>query len=389
MMTPTVTEILRPLEAVTPDPFLARPRSPLRPTARSARQNARPHTEPPPPTARSAMRSGRLRLPMLVGVSLLAAGTGAAAQLVTPTSAKAATAPTKIADVRGWNSVRAFNGVQAWTTFSSVDRRWHVVVRRNGRTTLPAGIPAGDRRLEVDVGPGRDGKPALAFLRCATVCRVVVSDLGGRRAQTVAGSERASSPTIWGSRVAWVFGRATVMTRRFGAAGVTRLPGAPRRKCDGSRCRRPTGASVDQLELYRERLALITTYNLSDSSRTEVRAESVRGGPQRLIAHMTVAEGGQRWVGPAWARNHLYFYKSCPFGCSDGGTYRYDPDSGAYARRTSNTTLAGFAMDDDGRRAFEIPGPIGDGDEDTVPTSLNLSAPLRLTRARAPIPRSG
>ena len=371
MLTPTVTEIPRPLEAVTPDHFLARPASPLPPT--------------PPSARRRPLRGRRVRLPTPVGVALLAAGAGTAPQLAASAGAQAATGATKIAEVRGWNSVRAWNGVQAWTTFSSTDRRWHVVVRRNGQTSTPPAVPAGGARLEVDVGPGRDGKPALAFVRCAAVCRVVVSDLDGRHAQTVAGSEGASSPTIWGSRVAWVRGDATVLTRRMGTAGITRLPGAPRRKCAAGGCERPRHASVDDLELQRDQLALITTYDLPDFRRAEVRTESVRGGAQRLIAHMTVAEGGQFWVGPAWADGHLYFYKSCPFGC-DQGAYRHDPDTGAYAwARKSDTTLAGFAMDDDGRRAFEIPGPV-EADPDSVATTLRLSAPLRFRRARAPIP---
>ena len=371
MLTPTVIELPRPLEAVTPDHFLPRPASPRPPTPSSAR--------------RRPLRGRRLRLPTLVGVALLAAGVGTAAQLAAPAGAQAATGATTIAEVRGWNSVRAWNGVQAWTTFSRTDRRWHVVVRRNGHTSTPPAIPAGGARLEVDVGPGRDGRPALAFVRCAAVCRVVVSDLEGRRTQTVAGSEGASSPTIWGSRVAWVRGAATVLTRRAGTAGISRLAGAPRRKCDAGGCARPRHARVDDLELRREQLALITTYDLGDFSRAEVRTESVRGGPQRLIAHMTVAEGGQFWVGPAWADGHLYFYKSCPFGC-DQGVYRYDPDTGAYAwARKANTTLAGFAMDDDGRRAFEIPGPVA-ADPDTVATALRRSAPLRFRRARAPVP---
>jgi hypothetical protein len=46
MITPTVTEIRRQLEAVTPDPFLAWPLGPAHPTSRGAEAYG-----PPPPLA--------------------------------------------------------------------------------------------------------------------------------------------------------------------------------------------------------------------------------------------------------------------------------------------------------------------------------------------------
>jgi hypothetical protein len=343
----------------------------MRPTIAAARRELTP-----------TMRSSAV---LLGCVALLVTATAAPTPGGADASARATASPVRIAGVRGWNSVRAWHGVQVWTTYGG-DRRWHVVVRNRGRISMPAGIPVGDARLRVDVGPGENGKPALAFLRCIKVCRVVVSDLAGGRARTIPGSDGATALTIWGSRVAWVADRTAVLTRTLRTPGIMRLAGAPRRKCLSSRCRRPTGRSVDDLELSGRRLALTTSYTLPEGDQTEVRMQSVRGGPQRLIAQMTVAEGAQFWAGPSWAGGELFFYRSCPFGCDDQGAYRYDPDSGAYAfARKSNTTLAGFAMDDDGRRAFEIPGPVGP-DVDTVPTTLRLTAPLMFVRGRSPVP---
>jgi hypothetical protein len=63
-------------------------------------------------------------------------------------------APVTIAVLQGQTPVRAWNGVQVWTDYSMIDKRWHVVVRRAGQITIPAAIAAGDGRLKVDVGPG-------------------------------------------------------------------------------------------------------------------------------------------------------------------------------------------------------------------------------------------
>ena len=188
-------------------------------------------------------------------------------------------------------------------------------MRNAGQISTPVTIPAGDERLAVDVGPGRDGRPTLAFVSCSDRCRVVIAGVDGSGAQTVPGSEDASAPTIWGSRVAWVRGRATVLMRDIASGTVTRLPGVPLRKCyvplERRRCERPSSRSVQALELYHSRLALIVSYGLSQgggNGQTEVRTEFVKRRPrQHLVALMNVGEGGQAFVGPSWARGHLFF----------------------------------------------------------------------------------
>jgi hypothetical protein len=303
----------------------------------------------------------------------------------------------KVAALHGQTPVRAWNGVQAWTDYDSADKRWHVVVRSAGTIATPTAIPAGGERLQVDVGPGPDGRPTLAYVSCAEVCRVVISGLDGLGAHTVSGTTHASAVTIWGSRVAWVRGRNTVLTRRLQGGKATRLGGVPRHKCyrsfDKHYCERPSSASVAALELGNSQLALIDTYGLTHggaNGEAEVRMQSVRGGPQRLVALMNLGEGNQSWNGPAWAGGDLFFYRSCPFGCPGSeGPYRYDPDSGAYAKAPSAGAVAGFAMDDVGRRAFEALGgasSIGDRhDSAGYLTSLRLTGLLEFTATRAPI----
>jgi len=313
------------------------------------------------------------------------------------TGAREAEPPTTIATLHGRNQVHAWKDIQTWTDHRPEERRWRVVVRSAGQISTPPAIPAGDERLAVDVGPGRDGTPALAFLRCTDLCRVVVSRLDGSGAHAVPGSEGASAPTIWGSRVAWVRGDEAVLTRDLTSGKTTRLPGVPQRKCyeplGHRRCERPAFRSVRALELHGARLALVVSYALSQgggNGQTEVRMESVQGPPQHLVALMNVGEGGQSYVGPSWARGKLFFFRQCPCGSAQRA-YRFDPGRGSYAKAEATRPLAGFAIDDDGRRAFEAIDP-GTGDRrDTadITAPLQLTGPLAFTPTRPPIAGPG
>jgi hypothetical protein len=315
----------------------------------------------------------------------------ATSAVVAAAAAPAAAAPTTVAPLHGETAVRAFGGVQAWSDLDPADKQWHVTVRSNGQVARPS-IPSAKGAIEVDVGPGAGGAPVLAYVRCTDACRVVVSRIDGSAARTVPGSAGASHPTVWGSRVAWVRGKATVMASALDG-GRTVLPGAPRRECyrpftgKPVRCERPQNPSVDALELHGTQLALIDTYALQQAGgqgTTEVRTESIKGGPQRLVARLTIGEAGQTWVGPSWAKGRLFFYKACfgdPSGCvgGRGGAYGYDPARRTYVHAGGSTVLSGFAMDEDGRRAYEATAPGFDlpcGDSEARPCVLRLTDPL-------------
>lgn len=300
-------------------------------------------------------------------------------------------APTTIATLLGQTEVRAYAGVQVWNTFDPTSGRFHLTVRRDGRLSTPA-IGASKGAIEADVGPGPDGRPVLAFVQCTDSCRVVVSRLDGSRRRVVPGSARASDPTVSGHRVAWIRGAATVMTSRVDGRDRRTLAGAPRRKCfepvSGARtCARPQNASVSELELHGSQLALVADFGLVNGfggGQAELRTESIKGGPQRLVAQMTVGEGGQSWVGPSWAQGRLYYYKSCfgdPSGCSTaGGAFRFDPATGRRAFAPSATVLSGFAIDGDGTRAYTASGPgfVEDcGAADAAPCLLRRTSALR------------
>lgn len=322
------------------------------------------------------------------------------AALALLTASPAPAAATLPVPLHGNTAVHAFGGVQVVSDLDPATKRWHVVVRRDGQLVVPS-IPTATKPIDVDVGPGADGDPALAYVRCTDVCRVVVSRPDGSAPRTVPGSAGASQPTIWRDQVAWVRGHAAVMTSTTDGKGRRALAGAPRRKCyrpytDTSRiCEAPQDAYVDALELHAAQLAFVDTFSLTQASGegvAEVRTESIKGGAQSLVALMDTGEGGQTWIGPSWAKGRLYFYLSClndSGGCvgGAGGAFAFDPARNAYSHAASSTVLEGFAIDDDGRRAYEARG-AGDqecGDASASPCELRLTGPLAFKPSRSQV----
>ncbi|HEY2536358.1 MAG TPA: hypothetical protein VGI24_05165 [Solirubrobacteraceae bacterium] len=304
-----------------------------------------------------------------------------------------------IASLEGDTAVQAYGGVEVWSDYDVSSRSWHVVVRRDGQISMPS-IPSARRSIEVDVGPGPSGSPMLVYTECAGGCQLVVSGVDGSDPKAVLGSEGASYPTIWGDRVAWVSGRTKVMSSLLDGAGRRMLRGAPRRKCyftgDTSattvprlRCGAPREPVVEALQLYRSQLALIDTFDLNDGlgsngTTTEVRTEAITGGPQRLIALLTVGEGDESWAGPSWSDGKLYFYEDEDGTCGCSAVYRFDPVRKTYARARASGYLTGFSMLDD--QAYETTAP-GDprnggimcGEYENTPCVVRLSAPFAFT----------
>jgi hypothetical protein len=117
-----------------------------------------------------------------------------------------------------------------------------------------------------------------------------------------------------------------------------------------------------------------------------VRLERVDGGRPRSIAEMNIGESGQRWLGPAWANGKLFFYRSCFCGRSEGA-YRYDPGTRRYAHAPQRLYAGGFAIDDDGRRAFLNAGcNCDDIDALELDNAIRLSAPLHFRPWRSLTP---
>jgi hypothetical protein len=276
-------------------------------------------------------------------------------------------APTTIAPLHGDTAIEAYGSVEVWSDYVVADGSWHVVVRRGDRISTPS-IPTAKQAIEVDVGPGPSGAPLLAYTECASGCHVVVSGVDGSDPRVVPGSHGASHPVIWGDRVAWVSGRAQVMTSLLNGSGRRMLGGAPHRKCYEAPsgpprlvCVAPEDPIVEALALHGRQLALIDTFLLSDDgigssgTTTEVRTEAITGGPQRLIALLTVGEGDESWAGPSWSKGKLYFYENSNESTPSRAVYAFDPARGTYTRARAFAYLTGFSMIDD--QAYEATAP--------------------------------
>lgn len=303
-------------------------------------------------------------------------------------------APTTIASLHGDTAIEAYGGVEAWSDYDAADHSWHVVVRRGDRISTPS-IPTAKKAIKLDVGPGPTGVPTLAYSECASGCHVVVAGVDGSDPRVVPGSQGASHPAIWGERVAWVSARAKVMTSLLNGSGRRVLGGVPHRKCYQAPsgrprlvCVAPEAPIVEALALHGRQLALIDSFLLIDDgigssgTTTEVRTEAITGGPQRLVALLTVGEGDESWAGPSWSNGKLYFYEDSNGSTPSRAVYAFDPARDTYTRARASAYLTGFSMFDR-NQAYEATAP-GDprgggiicGEYESTPCVVRLSAPF-------------
>ena len=115
--------------------------------------------------------------------------------------------------------------------------------------------------------------------------------------------------------------------------------------------------------MYYGRLAMTDSFytlNGAGNGEGEVLTETVKGGPQRLIALEGVEEGGGEtfWLGPSWSEGDLYFYADGLPECVEHCIYVYgfDPSHDRYVRATKYAELTGFSMAA-GHRAYEATAP--------------------------------
>ncbi len=258
----------------------------------------------------------------------------------------AAAAATVIAPLHGGTTIRSFGDLAVWSDYQATDNSWHLVVDSDGLISTPP-IPSATRAIEADVGLGPSGTPLLVYTVCAGGCHLVVSAVDGSDPRGVPGSEAARDPTIWGDRVAWVRGSNQVITSLLDGSRRRVLRGAPRKvcqpasgatrtSCEATRDRRVTG-----LQMYYGRLAVTDSFytlNGAGNGEGEVLTETVKGGPQRLIALEGVEEGGGEtfWLGPSWSEGDLYFYADGLPECVEHCIYVYgfDPSHDRYVRAT-------------------------------------------------------
>jgi hypothetical protein len=316
-------------------------------------------------------------------------------------AAPAVAGPVTIAPLHGATAVAAYGEVAVWSDYEATSRSWHLVIRSDGHISTPA-VPSAPQAIEADVGPSTAGVPTLAYVSCTGNCHVVISNLDGSDPQTVADSQGASHPAIWGDRVVWVRGKDTVLISRWNGTGRRVLGGAPRRKCyepwsssSSSRprlvCEATSDRAVEALALYHKQLALVDSFSVNgeipgSGLPTEVRIEGTEGGPQRLVAILTPGEGGESWIGPSWWQGDLYFFQN-----GDGPypiVYRFDPRHDRYGRVRGRRYLSGFSIID-GRHAYETTeysqGVHSCGSRRSVPCAVLISEPLSFKATRGPV----
>lgn len=158
---------------------------------------------------------------------------------------------------------------------------------------------------------------------------------------------------MWKGRIAFARvtpgqDKAVVYTRNLDSARRSeRLPAFPQR----FQGHRTISGDVVELELYRDTLAQITTF---DAGRTpagsEVRLVDVSGRTVRQVSGVSVGEGGQYFTGLGFADGHLGWAFDWIAGGASliPGIYRYQLSTGKLARADFSPLLgadvAGLAM---------------------------------------------
>jgi hypothetical protein len=197
-------------------------------------------------------------------------------------------ADTVVAHVQRPTAIRTYAGIQVFSAFEGTlleEGIYHLAILREGKIELlpvaPSIAPFG-----ADIGPDRNGRPQLVYMRCTgrdpgtgrnLGCDLFTLSLAsgaGEQPVSAANTSRNEiAPTLWNGRIAFARqskdgSRAVVYTRKLGdprSHRSKRLPGIPLGRRFPSIPGRIRSRDVAELELYRDRLAQIGTY-LSSSS---------------------------------------------------------------------------------------------------------------------------
>lgn len=298
----------------------------------------------------------------------------AGACLIGPLAAHAAGETLDKVDAPG--SIEAWGGNQIYGG-SKTETSTGFVIRHDGRIFPLAGAH------DPDIGPGPNG--TVRVVDVAASGQVAVTRIDGTGARTVPHTKGARATTIWGSRVAWMRRDGRLMTSRLDGTQAKLLKGAPARLCYGSGKCYKVDADVRDFKLYRNSLAILSTFAhptddpncCEDEYYDDLRIEDVRTGRVTEVAQVTWGQAGRGLLGPSWAGGKLFYYQSCLLQGSCGTAFRYDPVTGAGAQARRRRRLSGFAIDDDGKHAFEIPNyssidPDADGEEPSMVVRVAL-----------------
>jgi hypothetical protein len=284
-------------------------------------------------------------------------------------TASIARADQTIATTARPTTIATGQGLVAYSAYDPAAHGYRLMIVRLGRT-VRADVAPSPTPFDVDVGPTPAGHAYLVYSRCRSRttpvpqgCDIYAYDVISHREQRIDGADSARSevhPTYWDGRLAFVryYGSArdphpVVYTRRTRSSQPSqRLPGLPDRRCiEHAGCGAVTG-TIDELELYGERLAqtAATVSHLRyDRRQTEVRLVDVDSGRSEQIAARGRGESGQEFIGPSFRAGRLYTYFTCHGdggGCIDGigGAYRYRYSTGQWSKASDTTQLAAFGV---------------------------------------------
>jgi hypothetical protein len=219
------------------------------------------------------------------------------------------------------STIRDYAGIQVVSVFDG--GAYRLAIRRAGRLeqlpVAPSAVP-----FDVDIGPDRNGRPALVYTRCtreraaevgnsSTGCDLVVLALAGggerpvRRANTGANE---FAPTLWRGRIAFARSakgreRPVVYTAEIDGSRsrpMRRVPGVPRRE----RAFRATDGHVVELELHGDRLAQILDLD-AGGLLAEVRLVGIARRTSRELLRVGVGEGGQYFAGVGFAGGYVHW----------------------------------------------------------------------------------
>jgi hypothetical protein len=325
--------------------------------------------------------------------------------LVAAAPAGAAEPDTVVDHLRRPTAIRDYAGVQVLSVFEG--GAYHLAVRRAGRIEqLP--VAPSTALFDVDIGPDRNGRPALVYTRCtrereaeignrSTGCDLVLLSLAGgreRRVRSANTSANEYAPTLWRGRIA--FARSTkgrgdpvVYVTEPGAPrgrSARRVPGVPRRERGSA----ATDGHVLELELHGDRLAEVLELD-AGGLLAEVRLVGIARRTSRELLRVGTGEGGQYFAGVGFAAGYVHWAYSWVAGGGEliPGLFRSRLLSGELTRADYPRLVGGqivgvapFAAD----RVYMIDAQLADGGcgEDLQgsfrPCQLIQSGPLAFGR---------
>jgi hypothetical protein len=259
----------------------------------------------------------------------------------------ASAADTVVAHVQRPTAIRTYAGIQVFSAFEGTLLEggiYHLAIFRQGKVELLPVAPS-PAPFAADIGSDRNGQPQLVYVRCtgrdpgtgrSFGCDLFTFSLasgGGEQPVSAANTSRNEiAPTLWNGRIVFAReskdgSRPAVYTRRLAdprSHRSKRLPGIP----FGARIRdlpgRIKSGEIAELELDGDRLAQI----IKVAYISEIRVVRISTHRTRLLARVTVGEGGQYFAGIGFADGYLAWAR----GGELAGIYRHRFSTGQLLR---------------------------------------------------------